>query len=263
MPEAQLRCTVKAGTGRGMPAASAPTRPMLAASAGVPQLPSTTSSSCAGSTSVRARSSETARRPSSAADTSLSGPPDLANGVRTPSTMTTFLSPSAWTAIPKGSSMGRRAPPAPRNLSHECHAVKAGSAARFECGASRGLTRERGSGFSLGVDPRTLIDLYRIGLVDRARDDAFLRKVNGTYAPVSSREALDRITRLCAALIEVGVRPGDRVAILSETRLDWMVTDFAILTAGAATVPVYPSLPAAQVEPLLADSEVVALFCSR
>jgi len=112
------------------------------------------------------------------------------------------------------------------------------------------------------VNPRTLVDLYRAGLVDRARADAFLRKVDGVYAPVSSREALERITRVCAGLLDVGIRPGDRIAILSETRLEWMIADFAILTAGAATVPIYPSLPAGQIEPLLADSEVSALFCS-
>src|SRR5262249_2456535 len=43
---------------------------------------------------------------------------------------------------------------------------------------------------------------------------------------------------------------------------EWAIADFAVLTAGAATVPIYPTLPAAQIEPLFADSEVTALFCS-
>ena len=113
------------------------------------------------------------------------------------------------------------------------------------------------------MKPQTLVDLYRAGLGERGRADAFLRKVDGVYAPVSSREALERITRVCAGLLDVGIRPGDRVAILSETRLEWMIADFAILTAGAATVPIYPTLPGVQIEPLLADSEVSALFCSH
>jgi long-chain acyl-CoA synthetase len=112
------------------------------------------------------------------------------------------------------------------------------------------------------VKPATLVDLYRIGLVEHARSDAFLRKVDGSYRPVSSGEVVERITRLCAALIDIGIRPGDRVGILSETRIEWMIADFAVLTAGAATVPIYPTLPAVQIEPLLADSEVSALFCS-
>jgi long-chain acyl-CoA synthetase len=118
------------------------------------------------------------------------------------------------------------------------------------------------SGFALAVEPRTLVDLYRGGLIEKARDDAFLRKVDGQYKPVASREVLDRIVRTCAALVDAGVRPGDRIAILAETRLEWAIADFAILTAGAVTVPLYPTLPAGQIEPLLADSEAGAIFCS-
>src|SRR5215204_4512515 len=99
MPEAQLRCTVNAGTDFGTPASSAATRARFAASAGVPQLPSTTSSMRAGSNSVRASSSLTATRPSSWAGTSLSALPDLANGVRTPSTRTTVRPRVAFTPI--------------------------------------------------------------------------------------------------------------------------------------------------------------------
>ena len=118
------------------------------------------------------------------------------------------------------------------------------------------------SGFALAVDTRTLVDLYRVGLGEKARDDAFLHKVDGRYVPVASREVLERIGRVCAALVDAGVRPGDRVAILAETRLEWAIADFAILTAGAVTVPLYATLPAGQIEPLLADSEAVAVFCS-
>ncbi|HKA24131.1 MAG TPA: long-chain fatty acid--CoA ligase [Candidatus Eisenbacteria bacterium] len=124
------------------------------------------------------------------------------------------------------------------------------------------MTKALGPALLSGVTPKTLVDLHRIGLVERARDDAFLRKVDGVFRPVASREVAERIRRVCAALIDLGIRPGDRVAILSETRLEWAVADFAVLTAGAVTVPIYPTLPAVQIEPLLADSEVAALFCS-
>jgi len=118
------------------------------------------------------------------------------------------------------------------------------------------------SGFALAVETRTLVDLYRVGLTEKARDDAFMRKVDGHYVPVPSREVHDRIVRTSAALVDAGVRPGDRVAILSETRLEWAIADFAILTAGAVTVPLYATLPAGQIEPLLADSEATTIFCS-
>src|SRR5262249_26123602 len=178
--------------------------------------------------------------------------------------MTTFLSPLAWIATPK------LPPRMTRGLGPDCFAAdRRRSRPRFlrfpVVGAISSATRldpKAVSGFSQHVNPSTLVDLYRAGLVERARTDAFLHKVDGSYRPVSSREVVERITRVCAALLDVGIRPGDRVGILSETRLEWAIADFAVLTAGAATVPIYPTLPAAQIEPLFADSEVTALFCS-
>jgi long-chain acyl-CoA synthetase len=110
--------------------------------------------------------------------------------------------------------------------------------------------------------PRTLIDLYREGLRGHGNPAAFLSRVEGKYCPVSGAEAEARITLLAAGLIEAGVRPGDRVAVLSETRLEWALADLAILTAAAVTVPVFPSLVESQIEQLLADCEPSLAFCS-
>jgi hypothetical protein len=67
---------------------------------------------------------------------------------------------------------------------------------------------------------------------------------------------------LAAALRSRGVSKGDRVAILSETRLEWVIADIALLSMGAITVPVYPTLPAGQIAPLLADAGCVGAFAS-
>ena len=71
---------------------------------------------------------------------------------------------------------------------------------------------------------------------------------------ISSRELFDRIRDLSLGLAALGVGRGDRVALLSESRPEWLITDFAVLTGGAVSVPVYPNLPAAQVRYILADS---------
>jgi long-chain acyl-CoA synthetase len=60
----------------------------------------------------------------------------------------------------------------------------------------------------------------------------------------------------------LGVKRGERVAILSETRAEWAIVDYACLTAGFPNVPVYPSLPADQIVFIMQDSEAVALFVS-
>src|SRR5579871_435423 len=85
--------------------------------------------------------------------------------------------------------------------------------------------------------------------------DAFKFKRNGQWIDVSSDEFLLRVEELFFALQALGVKPGDRVAIVSETRLEWAIADYAVLCAGAATVPIYPTLSATEMETLLRDSE--------
>jgi long-chain acyl-CoA synthetase len=63
-------------------------------------------------------------------------------------------------------------------------------------------------------------------------------------------------------LLDLGIRAGDRVAILSENRPEWAISDYACLAARCADVPVYPTLPAKQIEYILRDSGAVAIFVS-
>ena len=80
---------------------------------------------------------------------------------------------------------------------------------------------------------------------------------------ISSREFFDRIRDLSLGLATLGVGREDRVALLSESRPEWMIADLAVLTSGAVSVPVYPDLPAAQVRYILADSVASAVFVSN
>ncbi len=70
----------------------------------------------------------------------------------------------------------------------------------------------------------------------------------------SNRQLFDEVRDLSLGLGALGVRPRDRVAILSDSRPEWVIGDLATLTAGAVTVPVYPTLPANQVGYILAHS---------
>jgi long-chain acyl-CoA synthetase len=67
-------------------------------------------------------------------------------------------------------------------------------------------------------------------------------KRSGQWREVSWDECAERVSALAAVLIDLGVQPGDRVGLVSTTRGEWMETDLAILSAGAITVPVYPSV---------------------
>ena len=89
---------------------------------------------------------------------------------------------------------------------------------------------------------------------------AFARKVDGAWRTVTSREFAAQVTALAAGLIAAGVEVGDRIAVMSGTRYEWMLCDFAIWTAGAVSVPVYETSSPAQVAWILRDSGAVAVF---
>ncbi len=104
------------------------------------------------------------------------------------------------------------------------------------------------------ADLRTIADLpfHVMGrfpkplTIGRCRGDA----IDG----LSSKEMFERIRDLSLGLATLGVSPGDRVAIVAESRPEWIMSDLAILAAGAVTVPIYPTLSAAQVRYILQDS---------
>ena len=73
-------------------------------------------------------------------------------------------------------------------------------------------------------------------------------------------EAASQIRSAALGLIAKGVKPGDRVALLSATRYEWPILDFAILSVGAVTVPIYETSSAEQVRWVLADSGAVLAF---
>lgn len=86
------------------------------------------------------------------------------------------------------------------------------------------------------------------------RKTIFLVKRGDTWQPVRADEVAAQITALAKGLIASGIGPGDRVALLSRTRLEWTLLDFAIWSAGAITVPIYDSSSGPQIEWIMRDS---------
>jgi long-chain acyl-CoA synthetase len=96
--------------------------------------------------------------------------------------------------------------------------------------------------------------------VQRRPDSVGLRRLlNDTWVPVTWREFAGQVRDLAAGFIAAGVQSGDRVALMSRTRYEWTVLDYAILTAGGVVVPVYPTSSPDQVEWILGDSGAVAI----
>jgi long-chain acyl-CoA synthetase len=86
----------------------------------------------------------------------------------------------------------------------------------------------------------------------------FSRRVQGRWQDVTAAEFAADVERVARGLVAAGVQAGDRVALMSKTRYEWTLVDFAIWSAGAITVPIYETSSAEQVSWILSDSGAVA-----
>ncbi len=111
--------------------------------------------------------------------------------------------------------------------------------------------------------PGTLNRLFFDAMAAYDRPDAMNVRVGpGRWQAISHRETERRVRHLSLGLVELGLKPGDRAALISENRPEWALTDWACLTGRLADVPIYPSLPAEQVAHPLNDSGAVIVFVS-
>jgi long-chain acyl-CoA synthetase len=84
--------------------------------------------------------------------------------------------------------------------------------------------------------------------------------LSGDWTDVTASQFKDDVVALAKGLVAAGIEVGDRVALMSHTRYEWTLIDYAIWTAGAATVPVYETSSAEQTEWILSDSGATACF---
>ncbi|WP_329465600.1 AMP-dependent synthetase/ligase [Streptomyces sp. NBC_01431] len=99
-----------------------------------------------------------------------------------------------------------------------------------------------------------LTDLIRRNAAQHPDVAVMGRKIAGAWADVTARQFLAEVRAVAKGLIAAGVDAGDRVALLSRTRYEWVLLDFAIWSAGAVTVPVYETSSPEQIQWILGDS---------
>ncbi|HET9478272.1 MAG TPA: long-chain fatty acid--CoA ligase [Pyrinomonadaceae bacterium] len=112
-------------------------------------------------------------------------------------------------------------------------------------------------------EPATLIDVFTRAARVHNRPDALNYKSGNRWFAVSSDEMLSRAKHIAAGLHAIGIRHGDRVALLSDSRVEWTLTDAGCLFASAVDVPIYPTLTPSQVRYILRDSGASALFLAN
>ncbi|HEY7016596.1 MAG TPA: long-chain fatty acid--CoA ligase [Streptosporangiaceae bacterium] len=89
------------------------------------------------------------------------------------------------------------------------------------------------------------------------------RTDEGRWEDVTAAQFCDQVTALAKGMIAAGIHPGDRVALMSKTRYEWTLIDYAIWSAGAVTVPIYETSSAEQIEWMLSDSGACAVFADN
>ncbi|MCM2576411.1 AMP-dependent synthetase/ligase [Streptomyces meridianus] len=105
-----------------------------------------------------------------------------------------------------------------------------------------------------------LTDLIRRNAAQHPDVAVIGRKRNGRWEDVTAAAFLTEVREAAKGLIAAGVQPGDRVGLLSRTRYEWTLFDFAVWSAGAVTVPVYETSSPEQIAWILGDAGAVACF---
>jgi long-chain acyl-CoA synthetase len=110
---------------------------------------------------------------------------------------------------------------------------------------------------------KTLAQLLVHSVTSYPKPDFMLVKRAGAYAPISAGEFGEGVKHLALGLRALGFEPGQKLCLLSENRPAWTMTDFAALTAGGLTVPIYTTLVSEQIRYIIDDSDASVVVVSN
>ncbi len=109
---------------------------------------------------------------------------------------------------------------------------------------------------------KSLADFYYFQLNNNPKKDAFSQKENGKWVSLSSQEFVEKSIRLSKGLLKLGVKHGDRIAVIANNRIEWHLTDLAIQQIGAINVPIYSNINAEDYLYILNDCGAKFVFLS-
>ena len=112
------------------------------------------------------------------------------------------------------------------------------------------------------MDVTRLIDLFPYQLEKFPKSDALAAKENGVWKKYSTAEVLEVVNNLSYGLLNAGIKPGDKIGIISNNRPEWNFIDHACLQIAVADVPLYPTISEHDLKFTLHQSEVRYMFVS-
>lgn len=113
------------------------------------------------------------------------------------------------------------------------------------------------------TEPKRLFDFPYYQLEKYPQEKALITKYDGKWVATSTQEYIDKANAISRALIQMGVKPHDKVALISSTnRTEWNICDIGIMQIGAQDVPIYPTISEDEYEYVLNHSESVYCFVS-
>ena len=110
------------------------------------------------------------------------------------------------------------------------------------------------------MDVRRSFDILAHQIAAAPQPDALAAKINGQWVPRSSQQVRDEANLISLGLMKAGLQRGDKIAIISLNRPEWVLADFGIAQIGATSVPMYPSITVEDYKYIFTDAGVRAIF---
>ncbi|UTW67451.1 long-chain fatty acid--CoA ligase [bacterium SCSIO 12643] len=114
----------------------------------------------------------------------------------------------------------------------------------------------------MAIEPKRLFDLPYYQLENYPLEHCLSSKVNGSWEGVSTKELVDRSNEVSRGLLAMGIKPGDKIGLISNNRYEWHIMDIGILQIGAINVPIYPTISADDYEYIFNHAELKLVVVS-
>ena len=112
------------------------------------------------------------------------------------------------------------------------------------------------------LNPKRLFDLPYRQLELFPNLNMLNTKINGTWKKITTQQFIDLVNEVSRGLVAYGIKPGEKVGLISENRLEWNVIDLAIQQVGGVVVAIYPNISDADYQHIFSDAEIKLCFVS-